>query len=299
VQAIVGYDAKIRALVRDIPRAQGLGPEFSHLEFVEGDLANNAALEKLCAGVDVVIHLAGAIAARSEDEFMKVNRDGTANLAAAARDAGVTRFIHISSLAAREPELSGYAASKAAGEQVLQTGVGGEMAWVIVRPPAVYGPGDKATLPLLKALLQRYAILPGRVESRFSMIYVDDLADAVMVLVDDAQLDGSVVELDDGAENGYSWHELVALASQITGHPGKPVFLPQFVLNLVASAISVFARLTGVVPMVTAGKVRELYHRDWVSRQRGLQERELWQPKIEFAGGFKKTLAWYNVENWL
>ncbi len=299
VQALKADPGSVRALVRDEERARGFGSEFAKMELIEGDLNNQPALAQLCDGADVVVHLAGAIAARNEADFMQVNRDGTANVVAAARNAGVHRFIHVSSLAAREPQLSGYTASKAAGEVALQTSAGEKMTWVIVRPPAVYGPGDEATLPLLKALLQRYAILPGRADARFSMIYVDDLADALMVLTDDARLDGSIVEPDDGAENGYSWPELVKTASQMTGHPAKPVFLPQFVLNLVASGIGAVSRISGAVPMVTKGKVRELYHLDWVCRARGLQEQGFWQPKVEFAGGLKKTIGWYKEHGWL
>ncbi|MGI9482909.1 MAG: NAD-dependent epimerase/dehydratase family protein, partial [Hyphomicrobiales bacterium] len=263
------------------------------------DLHDVAALASLVEGADTVVHIAGAISAASTDEFMKANRDGTANVATAAVNAGVGRFIHVSSLSAREPGLSSYGASKRAGEDALREVASGKMKWVIVRPPAVYGPGDKATLPLLKALLQRYAILPGRADARFSMIYADDLAAAIVALIGNDKLDGTVVELDDGAKEGHSWAELASTASKLVGRPVKPVFLPQFALNCLAGIVTAAARATGATPMLSAGKVRELYHRDWRCKERRLQDGGIWQPEVNFAEGFKKTLGWYKEHGWL
>ena len=95
-----GYD--VRALTR------GWKPPEDEIVWVDGALDRPETLVKACSGADAVIHLAGAINARSRAEFEAVNAGGTANMIDAARKAGVRRFVHISSLAAREPELSGY-----------------------------------------------------------------------------------------------------------------------------------------------------------------------------------------------
>jgi len=108
----------LRALVRDPARA-GLA---AGVETVQGDLADTAALARLVDGADAVIHLAGALTALDRDGYFRVNAEGTRALADAAQRARVRRFVHISSLAAREPQLSGYAASKRAGEEIVTAG---------------------------------------------------------------------------------------------------------------------------------------------------------------------------------
>ncbi len=82
------------------------------VDVVKGDLASPEALERLCAGADTVVHCAGRITAYSREQFDEVNVAGTVAMVAAAKAAGTRRFVHVSSLAAREPTVSDYAASK-------------------------------------------------------------------------------------------------------------------------------------------------------------------------------------------
>ncbi|HXV73768.1 MAG TPA: NAD(P)H-binding protein, partial [Sphingomonadales bacterium] len=140
---VQGY--RVRALTR---RPQ---PPHPNVEWIAGDVFNGAALQTLFAGADAVFHAAGAIKAKNAAGFMAVNRDGVKNAIAAAKNAGVRRFALVSSLAAREPHLSPYAASKCAGEDVLKEN-GEGISWTIVRPPAVYGPRDREILRLFRAM---------------------------------------------------------------------------------------------------------------------------------------------------
>ena len=91
------------------------------------------------------------------------------------------RLLLLSSLAAREPELSWYAASKRGGEELLKTHTG--LDWIVLRPPAVYGPGDKEMLPVFRAMSRGIAPVPGETTSRISLVHVNDLVMAVIALV--------------------------------------------------------------------------------------------------------------------
>src|SRR5687767_595612 len=113
------------------------------LSWVEGDLADRAALARLVEGADAVIHVAGVLNARDRAGFEDGNVAGTLAMLAAATAAGIRRFVFVSSLAAREPELSMYGGSKARAEALVESS---GLDWSIVRPPAVYGPGDRETL---------------------------------------------------------------------------------------------------------------------------------------------------------
>src|SRR5690348_4286235 len=121
----------VNALTR---REQG---ERANVEWIAGDLSNRDALEHLVSGADAVIHVAGTISGQSAAAFELGNVAGTLAMLAAATAGGIHRFVHVSSLAAREPKLSLYGASKARAEELVHSS---GLDWVIVRPPAVYGP---------------------------------------------------------------------------------------------------------------------------------------------------------------
>src|SRR5665213_1536813 len=143
VPALVASGWRVRVLVRRTPPGdlwEGCGPEL-----VAGDLGSLAALDTLTAGADVLIHGAGLIKAARRSDFFAVNAEGARNAARAAPAGGL---LLVSSLAAREPRLSDYAASKRAGEELALAVAGPRL--TIVRPPAIYGPGDRETLALFR-----------------------------------------------------------------------------------------------------------------------------------------------------
>jgi nucleoside-diphosphate-sugar epimerase len=259
---------------------------------VEGDLLDGPALQALTRGADAVIHLAGAIAASHPRQFHAVNAEGPALLAAHARTAGVRRFVHLSSLAAREPRLSAYAASKAEGDRLLSENTR-DISLAILRAPAVYGPGDRATFPLFAALTRRLALLPGSPSARFSLLYVRDLA---RLLVDAAAGEWEGVrEVDDGAGEGHGWADLAQAAGHATGRPPRIVFIPKGAALGAAAAIASAARLARRTSIVSPGKIRELYHPDWVCREPRLSA----DPPTGLQEGFARTLAWYEAQGWL
>jgi nucleoside-diphosphate-sugar epimerase len=284
--------SSVRALVRD-PAASPL----EGVDIVAGDLASAPALAALCAGARAVIHCAGVLAASATKAFEDANVTGTANMVAAAREAGVERFVHLSSLAAREPGLSDYAATKRAGEQEVRTAAG--LSWIIVRPPAVYGPGDKATLPLIRQLTQRLALVPGSRSGRASLVHVRDLARALVDLASKREPEGAIFEIDDGRRDGYSWREMASLSAKMSGRSVSCVFLPKGAISLAGRVEQRLASWGGRAPQITPGKAAELYHPDWVCRNRLLQEHTDWAPQISFEDGLRETVEWYRRAGWL
>jgi nucleoside-diphosphate-sugar epimerase len=267
---------------------------------IEGDILDHTALERLTAGAASVIHCAGAIAARRDDTFASVNVEGTRRLAAAARQGGTLRFVHVSSLAAREPGLSAYALSKRLGEREVMDGLASDR-WVIVRPPVVYGPGDVATLPLMAQLTQRTAWLPGSRQQRFSLLYADDLARALIQLAETPEPCGTILELHDGQPEGYAWADIAATAAKFQGQAVQVRHLPRMVLAGLSRLSLAWTRATGhrLGPEISPGKVRELYHRDWVCRNNLLDQTTPWRADLRFEDGFARTLEWYRHNGWL
>ncbi|MEQ8355214.1 MAG: NAD(P)-dependent oxidoreductase [Kiloniellaceae bacterium] len=265
---------------------------------VLGDLASKPALAELVTGADAVIHCAGLVAARRAGDFERVNTQGTANLLDALRAAGRSlRVIQISSLAAREPHLSPYARSKRQAEDLLKQNAT-DLDWQILRPPVVYGPGDRATLPLFRQFARGLALRPSG-QGRFSMIYVDDLAAAAVCLLSDTPAPGQTLELDDGTAEGYDWPAVLAAAERQFGRRIRALAVPQPAQRLAAALSQAGAAVTGRAPLLSQGKVNEISHPDWVCHGKTLGDCISWRPKVGLDEGFSKTIAWYKAAGWL
>ena len=280
-----GY--RVRVLARnpaDVAAVDGM-------QVVQGDLGNKPALFDLTAGVDVVLHLAGAIKAAHRQHYFDVNADGTRALAEAAKAGGAKRFVYVSSLSARQPSLSSYGASKRAGETALDqfSFDGGTL---ILRPAAVYGPGDMGTYPLLKALMQPIAILPGRSGNRFSAIHVSDLA-AICVEAVASSLHG-LREVDDGS-GGYTWENFVQITQTHFGLPRHHRHLPYAVAAASGFVADMIAAVTGRAQMLSRDKVRELYEPDWLVRG------DNWPlaHHLSLGEGLPETIRWYQARGLL
>src|SRR6476646_2972148 len=167
------------------------------VEWIAGDLSTREALERLVDGVDAVIHVAGTIGGQSAAAFEIGNVAGTLAMLAAATAGGVHRFVHVSSLAAREPKLSLYGASKARAEELVQRS---GLEWAVVRPPAVYGPGDRETLELFRMAQIGLMVMPP--SGRLSVIHAHDLSRLLLAAAGPAAPANLLVEADDGRPGG-------------------------------------------------------------------------------------------------
>lgn len=283
---------RVRALVRrEDPRLEALG-----VAQLRGALESPEALAALVEGAGSIVHAAGLVRAPRPAAFEAANAHGTARLAeVASSHAEGARFVLISSLAARAPALSPYAASKRQAELEVERRAG-SLVPILLRPPAIYGPGDRATLPILAQLARGWLVAPRARANRFSLVYVEDLAELVVRLVEQPCEAGTVLEPDDARPGGYGWRDLAEIAGERTGRPVRLVELPRPVLAAAAWMAELGARPLGVAPALSRGKVAELFHPHWLAAGiAGLG----WVPETGFGEGFERTLAWYRAEGWL
>ena len=279
---------QIRALFR--PSSPSSPPVDSAVQWIEGDLADPDSLRPLVSGVDAVVHCAGAVRGALQAHFNRVNVDGVARLVQAVREQHqLPRFLLISSLAAREPHVSPYAASKRQGEEALAAGAG-EMNWTSFRPPAVYGPGDKELLPLFRWIGRGIAPILGEAGARFSLLYVEDLAEAAVKWLVCGKGERQCFELHDGHPGGYTWGEVIETVARLYGKKPFRFQVPKFLLQLLARLNLTTAHLLGYAPMLTPGKVRELRHRNWVCDNDALSHKIGWSPRISLEEGLRRTL---------
>jgi nucleoside-diphosphate-sugar epimerase len=274
----------VRVLVRPSADARRLP---SGVERITGALDDPDSLARLVRGAATVVHCAGVVRGHGPADFEPVNVEGVARLAAAVRaERPAPGIVHLSSLAARHPELSPYAASKRAGEAALRAAPG----WTALRPPVVYGPGDRELRPLLRVMARGWAPLVGGRDGRLSLVYVDDLADAVLGLVAQGPT-GHVFELDDGRPGGYAVEDIVAAVERWRGRRIVRVPVPGPLVTALARLNALGARLRRRAPMLTPGKARELFHPSWTCDNRALTAATGWRPRVGLDEGLRRTLG--------
>jgi len=295
LDALLGAGWTVRCLVRP---GRTLQPH-AKLVTVPGDLAQAASLSRLVEGADLVVHCAGLTKVSNAGDYFAVNSAGTERLAAAALgQTQVPRFLLISSLAAREPGLSPYAASKRQAEDGLAR-VGAGLAAAILRPPAIYGPGDRDIFQFFKQFKGGFAVVPNVPDARFSLLYVADLAAAVVSLANTKDFPRTIMEIHDGHPGGYGWAQVAAAAEGVFDRRIRPYGVSRPVMLGLAGAMGLWARLTGGEPVVSPDKVRELFHPDWVCRGNPATDLTDWRPRTGLAEGLRLTANWYRREGWL
>ncbi len=280
-------EGEIRALTR---RAQPARPG---IEWVAGDLANKAALKRLVKGAEAVIHVAGVVNAADAAGFEAGNVFGTLNVIEAAVAAGVPRIIHVSSLSAREPELSAYGASKARAEKLVMAS---GLDWTIVRPPAIYGPRDTEMFELFRFARWGLMPMPPR-EGRTSLIHVDDLARLLLALMPGGEgVSHQTFEPDDGRPGGWSHYELARAIGWAMGRRPWVVHLSRASLERAARADRM---LRGAKAKLTLDRVGYMAHPDWVASNGACPPPALWKPRIPTREGLKATAGWYRENRWI
>ncbi len=259
-------------------------PAQPNVTWIDGDLSDEAATALLVADSDMLIHLAGTVRGASRSDFDAVNVVGTRHVARAAAQAGVSRVLAVSTLAAREPGLSHYAASKHDGEGVMRQFCDDA---TVLRPAAVYGPGDRELTPLFDLMRRGIAPMPAH-RGRVSLIFATDVVEAIAAWVrSDAR--GGTYEIHDGADDGYGWEELRAVVKAVTGRGSVRLPVPRALLETVARANVGCAKLFGYAPMLSPEKVNELFHHDWVVRDGGFEALTAWRPRFDLAAGLRAT----------
>lgn len=260
------------------------------IEWVEGSLETPAALDRLAEGADAVIHIAGVVNAPDRDGFARGNIEGTEAMLAAAEKMGSGRFVHVSSLAAREPKLSDYGWSKAEAEERVAAS---PLAWTMVRPPAIYGPGDMEMFELFRLAKRGLGLLPPG--GRLSVIEVSDLGRLLLALAA-ADPGRHIYEADDGRPGGWEHKAFAHAIGAAVGRKVAAIALPR---PLMLAGAQLDRLVRGKAAKLTPDRVAYMCHEDWVIHPRRRPSPELWQPQVPTPEGLAATAAWYRAKGLL
>ncbi len=286
-------------------------PYLPHVEVHRGSVNEPESLAAALAGVTHVIHCAGCTKALSRAEFDRVNRGGTRTVVEAVnvRSGQIRRLVHVSSLAAVGPAtaqapareenppkpVSEYGKSKLAAEEEVRHRVRTD--FVILRPPAVYGPRDREFLRLFRSV--KTHVRPGGNAARqpLSLVYVKDLAEvAVDCLTHPAATRGTYfVASPDVVTLGQMAAEIAALLDTWT----LPAPLPTPVLWAMCVAQEMVSRLTHRASVLSLQKFPELKAPGWVCDARRLRDELGCVCATSLRAGLTETREWYEREGWL
>lgn len=297
---------EVTALARSAAKAKGLVRQGIHV--VPGDLHDTAALERAAADQDVVFHVAGVVAARNEADFLRANRDGTENVLAAARRAGASRVVLVSSLAAAGPAPRGaplrghetprpvtaYGRSKLAAEQIVKAS---GLSWSVVRPPLVYGPRDREILKVFRLARLRLAPVFGDGTQELSAVYAGDLAAALIaVATSPATIGGTYAACHPEVFTSAEFGKAIGAAM---GRSVATLPIPRVVAQALLAVTGTAAHLAGAATILTPDKANEFYQPAWTGDPFPLTRDTGWHATYDLQRGLGDTYRWYQEAGWL
>jgi nucleoside-diphosphate-sugar epimerase len=259
-------------------------------------------------GCDVVVHLAGVIAATRDEEYVAGNVDA-ARLVAEATHAAGARLVHISSLAAAGPApphaprveddppapMTAYGRTKLAGERAIRAVSG--LRWTILRPGVVYGPRDRAVLALFRMAQSGMLPLVGRDTAAYTMIHVADLLRAIEAATDRADASGETLFV--GHPEPVTARRLVEGIRDAAGGTAAIVRVPRPILWMAALAGDAVGVLRGTPVMINRRRYDELFAEGFVCRVDRLRDRLGVVAGIALRDGLAETARWYRSNGWL
>lgn len=257
--------------------------------------------------VDAVVHLAGIVSTSEDRTYTAVNVEGTRAVAEATRAAGA-RMIHVSSLAAAGPApashprgesdppapVTPYGRSKLESERIVSSLVG--LDWMILRPGVVYGPGDRAMLPLFR--LAKLGVLPlvGRGDAAYTVVHVGDVVRTIEAALAPG---GGNDTLFVGHPRPVTARELVTAVRTAVGRPAFIVPIPMALAGMAAPVCDAVGRIIGHPLALNRARYAELMAEGFVCRVDRLRDRLGVVAEIDLREGLAETAAWYRQWGWL
>lgn len=279
-------------------------------DVVAGDLRDPGGWRDQVAGSDLVIHTAAIVSmvAPVRDAW-DVNCRGTRQMLEVARDHGVKRVIHLSSIAAfgfefppdvdesypLRPWGNSYVDTKIASEHtVLSAHAAGEVPCTIIRPGDVYGPGSRAWIvEPLNMMKAGQFVLPDAAASIFSPVYIDDLVEGIVRAGAAPQAAGQVFNVTGG--QGVTCEAFFSHHWRWLGKPGSPRSLPAPAAEALAAAGGSLMKLLGRRTELGRGTVRLLARRATYSIEKA--RRVLgYEPGVDLAEGMRRSEAWVRAQ---
>jgi nucleoside-diphosphate-sugar epimerase len=302
IQRLSAEGYRVRALARDPARATFIR-DLRGLELVQGDLTQTENLYRVLAGCGTVFHVAAAITGPLRTQ-QATNIEGTRHLVRAAADAGVRRFVHVSTVAVygysrqgiireSDPMTPGdepYSSTKAEAERIIGQVAGARhLPYSIIRPAMIYGP--RSGMWTEKAF--RLASLPvipwvGDGSGNAYPIYVEDVVDLMLVLAEHPAAVGEIFNC--APDPSPTWRDFLGAYAHLTGREPSWLRLP---FNLVHPIVRLLSRLAPAqTPLKEAANVIQMTQRQTTHSMAKARDLLGWSPQVELAEGIQRSGSW-------
>lgn len=309
-EALIKKGYTLRCLVRNTSNLASL--EGLPVEFIHGDLADMDSLDKAVQGVDYVYHVAGITKAISEKKYYTANYTGTKNLVNACikKNPQLIKFIYLSSLSAAGPSFNGefisesmpcnpvsaYGKSKLIAEMFLQKSMD-QLPFVIIRPPAVYGPRETDLFTYFKFINNGYKPIIGAKEKFLSFVYVDDLVRGCILAGEKKTSTSKTYFI--ANEKIYSWSEFTHEIEENLQPGVKQFRIPSFVMYPVALFSELKSLFTGKPPLLNREKIKEFMQDYWICSVSKARIELGYKSSVSLSEGIRITTEWYKQRGWL
>ena len=276
-----------------------------------GDVTSAESLIDMVKDVDYIIHNAGVVKAKKKQMFYDVNEKGTANLfeAISRHNPNVKKVIYVSSLAAAGPSRDGqpvkesdkpnpitsYGSSKLAGEAAALS-YQDKFNVLSIRPPAIYGPGDKEVFPFFQAVYKGIRPFIGDSSRKLQLVEVGDLCQAFYLAVTKDTPSGEICFV--AESEAYTMKQLIKLMAEACGKDGFRLYIPVFLLYAMALVVQSLSAIVGATPMLTLEKAREILS-SWEVTTDKAKELFGFSSSVAFKDGARATYDWYIKHGWL
>ncbi len=302
-----------RILVR--PESDSLKAQAMGVDICEAGYDDHEKLREAVSGVDSIIHLAGVTRSVTREGYFQGNVMPVENLLRAFVDVNSSpaRFVFVSSLAAAGPApvageglretdpplpVSGYGRSKLDAEHLCLS-YRDKLPVTIVRPPAVYGPGDRDVLQFLQLLKKGLVLGAGDVDrQRLSLIHVEDLVEGIVMAARSPAAVGETYYIT--SPEWYSWDQLAAVAARELGVATvRKISLPKPLMRLAGTIAGFAGIVSGKTGLLNPDKVNEMVQDYWICSPRKAEKELGFIAKTPLEEGMRRTIAWYREEGWL
>lgn len=301
-------DAAVRSSSK-LSQLNALAPRFVSL-----DLSSKESLVKSLeeGQYTYIIHAAGATKAKNIEEYNTINADYTRNLAQAAAQSSIPlkKFVFVSSLAAigpgdyhdihlftehKEPEpVTAYGKSKLLAEQYLS---GIPLPLAVLRPTAVYGPGEKDLFIVFKMLQDGLDMYIGKKPQRFSFVYVQDLVNAIMLALHAENRKDHTYNISDG--NVYNRYELADTFKDLSGKKTIRFHIPEGIVKVVANVLEMAYINSEKAPVLNKEKLNELTAPNWACSIEAAKRDLHYRPVYNLKTGLAESMQWYKDKKWI
>ncbi len=310
VQSLLDKKCNVHCLVRRSSDLRWLDRTRVKLHF--GDLADPLFLDDFLNQIDYVFHCAGLTQAKSRKEYFRVNADACQNLYEKCSDAGknLKKIVHLSSLAAVGPALPNapvneatpckpvtfYGKSKLAGEKIAGR-FSSSLPITILRPPVVYGPRETNFFTFLKGITKGWNVKMGSSQRVLSLIYVQDLVDAMLKAAVCPTESGNAYFITDG--NSYSWDLVVKTASNLLNVKPRTLRIPDSLLIFIGLFLEFISIYRTTPPLLDSQRMIDIRQSTWTASSQKFFDDCKFDPQYDLQKGLEETLNWYKEHQWL